>query len=78
MGNKLTVAIIGCGDFAWNFVNLFKRHPYVDKVYVCDKIRKKAEDYSRRFGVEIIDSYEEALRKKEINADVSVQKWQLH
>lgn len=78
MGNKLTVAIIGCGDFARNFVNLFKRHPNVNKVYVCDKISKKAQDYSRRFGVEIIDSYEEVLRKKEVNAVAIFAQRHLH
>ena len=36
MGGKLNIAFIGCGDFAKNFVPLFKLHPLVEKVYVCD------------------------------------------
>ena len=65
---KLTVAVIGCGRFARNFVPLFKAHPVVKKVYVCDIRRERAEDYSKQFDVEIIESFEEALASKEVNA----------
>ena len=36
MDKKLTIAIIGCGNFAKFFVELFKKHPLTEKVYVCD------------------------------------------
>ena len=68
MGKRMTLAVIGCGDFAKCFVPLFKAHPAVKKVYVCDLVRTKAEDYSKRFGVEIIGSFEEALRSREIDS----------
>lgn len=64
---KLTVAIVGCGAFAENFVPLFKRHPYVEKVYVCDILREKAEEYSKKFEVEIIDTFEQVLERTDIN-----------
>ena len=65
---KLSLAVIGCGEFARCFVPLFKAHPYVEKVLVCDLVRSRAEDYSARFGTEIANSFEEVLRSKEINA----------
>jgi len=65
---KITIAVIGCGRFAQNFVPLFKAHPEVKKVYVCDLIPERAKDYSERFGVEIIGSFEEALESKEVNS----------
>ena len=65
---KITIAVIGCGRFAKNFVPLFKAHPEVKKVYVCDLIPERAKDYSERFGVEIIGSFEEALESKEVNS----------
>ena len=68
MEKKLTVAVIGCGDFAKNFVPLFKAHPYVEKVYVCDVIPARAQQYSADFDVEIVDSFESALRNPAINA----------
>ena len=63
-----TVAFIGCGAFARFFVPLFKVHPAVKKVYVCDLIAEKAEKYSADFGVEIIPTFEEALSRRDIDA----------
>lgn len=68
MQEKIRVAMIGCGRFCKNFVPLFKAHPFVEEVYVCDLIRERAESYAERFDVKIIDSFEEALASKEINA----------
>lgn len=68
MKEKMRIAIIGCGRFCKKFVPLFKVHPVVEKVYVCDLIRERAEDFSERFGVEIIDSFEEALVSDQVNA----------
>jgi len=68
MKEKITIAVIGCGRFAKNFVPLFKAHPEVKKVYVCDLNKERAKDYSEKFGVEIIGSFEEALASKEINS----------
>lgn len=65
---KIKIAIIGCGRFAQYFVPLFKAHPSVEDVYVCDLIRERAEDYSKRFGVKIIDSFEEALASDKVNS----------
>ncbi len=68
MKEKMKIAIIGCGRFCQFFVPLFKAHPVVEKVYVCDIIPERAENYSKRFGVEIISSFEEALASDKINA----------
>ncbi len=68
MREKMRIAIIGCGRFCKFFVPLFKAHPVVEKVYVCDTRRERAEDFAAKFGVEIIDSFEEALASEEINA----------
>ena len=68
MREPMVIAVIGCGRFAKNFVPLFKAHPSVKKVYVCDLIPERAEWYSEKFGVEIIGSFEEALASSEVNA----------
>lgn len=67
MSQKLNMAIIGCGAFAKNFVNLFKHHPNVETVYVCDLDSTKAGDFSARFGVETVESFEEVLKRGDIN-----------
>lgn len=65
---KITIAIIGCGRFSPFFVPLFKAHPAVEKVYVCDLIKERAADFSQRFDVETVESFEEALDRKDINS----------
>ena len=65
---KIKICMIGCGRFAKHFVPLFKAHPEVEKVWVCDLIPERAKDYSEKFGVDIIDSFETALASNEVNA----------
>ena len=65
---RIRLAIIGCGRFASFFVPLFKAHPAVEKVWVCDLIRERAEDYSKQFNVDIMDSFEAALESDNVNA----------
>ena len=67
MNKKIRIAVIGCGRFSPFFIPLFKAHPVVEKVYVCDEKRDRADEFSKRFGVDIIDSFEEALVSDEIN-----------
>lgn len=68
MKEKIKIAVIGCGRFSPFFVPLFKKHPSVEKVYVCDLIRERAEKFSERFGVDIIDSFDEALNSDKVNS----------
>ena len=68
MREKMKIAIIGCGRFSQFFVPLFKLHPVVEEVYVCDIRRERAEEYAQRFGVKVIDSFEEALASDKINS----------
>jgi len=68
MKEKFSVCIIGCGDFARHFVKLFQKHPYVSKVFVCDVIKERAEEYQKLFGTEIIDTFEEAIDRSDVDA----------
>jgi predicted homoserine dehydrogenase-like protein len=61
MKQKIRIGFVGCGQFAKHFIPLFKAHPYAEKVYVCDLIAEKAKEYSEKFGVDIIDTFEEAI-----------------
>ncbi len=75
---KITIAIIGCGPFAKDFIPLFKNHPNVEKVYVCDLIAERAKAYSERFGLEIIGSFEQALADPSINCIGNFTQRHLH
>ena len=65
---KLKIVVIGCGRFSQFFVPLFKAHPVVEKVYVCDLKKEREQEFSERFGVDRCESFEYALASKEINA----------
>lgn len=78
MKEKLTIAVIGCGNFARFFVELLKAHPYTEKVYVCDLIHEKALDYSKKFNVDIINTYEEVLKDKSINCIANFTQRHIH
>ena len=58
---KMRVVIIGCGRFSKFFVPLFKAHPVVEKVYVCDLKKERQQEYMEKFDVEGYESYEKAL-----------------
>ena len=78
MSGKLNIAFIGCGDFARNFVPLFKLHPLVEKVYVCDLLAERAAEYSQKFGVETVASFEDVLKRRDINAVAIFAQRHLH
>jgi len=78
MENRKTLAIVGCGKFAKHFVPLFLAHPSVKKLYVCDLVREKAEEFKESFGTEIIDSYEEILASPEIDAVLNFTERHIH
>ena len=63
-----TIAVIGCGRIAnmAHFPALSKMDDVRIK-YACDIIKEKANDYSERFDIEIIDSFEECLKREDIN-----------
>lgn len=78
MRERITIAVIGCGRFARNFVPLFKAHPDVDKVYVCDLIKEKQRSYEEMFDVEGIDSFEDVLKNPKINSVAIITQRHLH
>ena len=52
MSEKIKIGVLGCGGFAKSFIQLFKAHPYVDKVCVADIDIEKAKMYGEEFDVE--------------------------
>lgn len=65
---KIKIAFIGCGQFCRGFVPLFKAHPAVDYVAVCDKFPERAADFKERYGADrIFDTFDDAIASDEIN-----------
>ena len=67
MKEKLSIAVIGCGTFAYKFINLFKNHPNTEKVFVCDLIAERANAFAKQFGIETIATFEEAIAREDVN-----------
>jgi len=68
MNKKLRIVVVGCGRFSPSFIPLFKAHPAVEKVWVCDIKKDREEDFAKRFEVDRFESFEAALASDEVNA----------
>ena len=79
MKEKIRIGFVGCGQFCKNFVPVFKVHPAVEYVAVCDKFRERAEDYAKRFQADrIFDTYDEMVASDEINTVAIFSQRDLH
>jgi predicted dehydrogenase len=58
---KLRVGVLGCGGFSASFVQLFKEHPYVEKVVVADLEISRAKAFGEKLGVEYYRTLDELL-----------------
>ena len=58
---KLRIGVLGCGGFSQSFVQLFKEHPYVEKVAVADLEISRAKEFGEKFGVEYYRTLDELL-----------------
>lgn len=67
MHEKIKIGVLGCGEFSGSFIELFKQHPYVQSVTVCDTLPENAESFGKKFNVDYCFSMEELL-KKDINS----------
>lgn len=48
---KLKMAIVGAGIWGENHARIYKAHPFVEIVAICDKNLKKAEEVAKRVGI---------------------------
>ncbi len=66
--SKINVALIGLG-FGATFVNIYKEHPDVNKVYIYDADKDTVEYVSKKSGItDVLSSFEEALEREDIDA----------
>lgn len=79
MNEKIRIAFVGCGQFCKSFVPLFKAHPAVEFVAVCDKFPERAEDFKQRFGADMIfKSFDDVIVSTEINTVAIFTQRDLH
>lgn len=79
MKEKIRIAFVGCGQFCQHFVPLFKAHPAVEFVAVCDKFPERAEAFKERFGADkIFKDFDEVIAASEINTVAIFTQRDLH
>jgi predicted dehydrogenase len=73
----LRICIVGAGQFAQCFVPLYKAHPLVGEVSLCETIPERLAAESARLGVSrVFTSYDEVLRARDIDAvAIFTQRW---
>ena len=77
--NKIRIAFVGCGQFCQSFVPLFKAHPAVEFVALCDKFPERSKDFMQRFGGDrIFDSFDDVIASNDINTVAIFTQRDLH
>jgi len=65
----IRIGICGTGVFAKTFIKLFKHHPRVEKVVLCDLVPEKLKETSRQFEIsETCPSLDELCQRSDIDA----------
>lgn len=77
MPNPIRVCIVGAGRFAQCFIPLFKCHPRVDGVSLCDVDPDRLSSEAARFGIRrTFLSYGEALAARDVDAvAIFTERW---
>lgn len=75
----LSIAMVGVGSFAQSFIPLFKAHPLVERVVLCDTDAAKLEENSRKHGLtETLPSLDAVCDAPGIDAAVLITQNWLH
>ena len=66
---KVIIGIVGYGYFSRDFINLFSKHPDVEKICIAELVPERREEIRRDHpGFEVYSSYEDMLdHKADIN-----------
>jgi predicted dehydrogenase len=78
MGKEISIGMVGLGQFGKGFVPIFKNHPLVNRIALCDidgsKLRSTAKEY------QISETYEslDAICKSDLDALVIITQHWMH
>ncbi|MBI3831706.1 MAG: Gfo/Idh/MocA family oxidoreductase [Planctomycetes bacterium] len=74
----LRVAVVGVGAFARCFIPLFKAHPLVDELTLCDLNAQKLDAASREFGVKSTSPSLDEVLTRDIDAVALITQHWMH
>jgi len=74
----ISVGLVGLGEFGSHFMSLYKAHPNVERLALCDLNRDRLENYAKKY--EISETYPslDAICKSDIEALVIITQQWLH
>ena len=78
MKNSIKVGVVGVGSFAQCFIPLFKAHPLVEKVVLCDLHADKLRDNAAKHGITETSPSLEHLLTTDVDAVAIITQHWLH
>nr|MDO8108733.1 Gfo/Idh/MocA family oxidoreductase [Candidatus Sigynarchaeota archaeon] len=78
MEKKLSIGIVGLGQFGKGFVPIFKAHPIVGRVAVCDIDKKKLETVAKEYKIQETYPDLDAICKSDLDALAIITQHWLH
>lgn len=78
MNNYISIGVVGLGQFGVHFVDLFKKHPNVNRVALCDIDSEKLNTAAKQFSIG--ETYEslDAICKSDLDAVAIITQPWLH
>lgn len=75
-GKKISVGIVGAGQFSGHFATLFDRHPRVENVYITDVLPERAEAVCEKWKLAgTMESFEAMLESDLDAVAIFTQRW---
>ncbi len=74
----IRVGVVGAGQFGGSFIPLFKAHPLVDEVVLCDQVREKRDAAAAKFGIARTSPSLDALLEEDVDAVAIITQPWLH
>lgn len=61
--DPVRIGVVGCGYVATSYAETLIHHPELELVAVCDRVRRRAQDFANRWPADIYDDVAELLAK---------------
>lgn len=58
---KISVGIVGFGEFSISYLEFWLRHPNVNKVVGAEMLEERRKNIEEKYGIKVYSSYEEML-----------------
>lgn len=73
----MKIGVIGTGQFARSFIQLWQLHPDVEEVYVCDVVAERAKEHQQKYNLAgVFADVEEMLASDDVDSvAVMTQRW---